>query len=226
MLKNITLSLSKELTSFIDTQVGNKGLYRTVSEYISDIINNDRKKQSDIEAEQSIVAGVNDDFDLTTQKRDGTTGVGAITITLSPGTKFAAEIALDINTQMIAAGLDYLVADENGEGSVRLKTFVAAAASSIILAAGGDDALGTLGLTAATTNGVVAGGTTPQGSYIMLTNPKNLIWGQLDATRMFTEFNKDSDRIESVIYNQLATAIENVDALVKVKNIRSRDLIV
>jgi len=173
-----------------------------------------------------IVTGSNDEFTLTSQKRDGTTTTGAVAITLPAGTFFATEIALEINSQMVTAGNDYLIADENAEGAIRLKTFVAGASSTITLAAGGNDALGTLGLTAAVTAGAVAGGDTPQGSYILLCNPKNLVWGQLDSTRMFTEFNKDNDRIESVIYNQLATAVENVNAVVKVKNIRSKDLIV
>jgi len=39
---------------------------------------------------------------------------------------------------------------------------------------------------------------------------------------MFTEFNKNYDRIETVMYNQVAADVENLDAVVKVKNVRKK----
>ena len=56
----------------------------------------------------------------------------------------------------------------------------------------------------------------------MLTNPRNLLWGVLDGTRMFTEFNKDFDRIETVLFNQTDAEIENPDALVLGINLRRK----
>ena len=59
-----------------------------------------------------------------------------------------------------------------------------------------------------------------EGSEIVLVNPRNLIWGILDGTRMFSEFNRSFDRIETTAFNQVAAEIENVDAVVKIINIR------
>ncbi len=64
-----------------------------------------------------------------------------------------------------------------------------------------------------------------EGSFIWLANPKNFIAGVLDGTRIFTEFNKNTDQIETIIYNQVDAQVENVDAIVKAKNLRRRTLI-
>jgi hypothetical protein len=65
-----------------------------------------------------------------------------------------------------------------------------------------------------------------EGSFVLLTNPKNLVWGILDGTRIFTEFNKNTDQIESIVYNQVDAKIENVDAIVKAVNVRRRTLVI
>ena len=71
-------------------------------------------------------------------------------------------------------------------------------------------------------DGEASGATQMEGSNIWLVNPRNLIWGVLDGTRIFTEYNKDSDVIESVIYNQVAASIENTRAMVKAINVRGQ----
>jgi len=65
-----------------------------------------------------------------------------------------------------------------------------------------------------------------EGSFVLLTNPKNLVWGILDGTRIFTEFNKNTDQIESIVYNQVDAKIENADAIVKAVNVRRRTLVI
>jgi len=120
------------------------------------------------------------------------------------------------------------VAFDDGFGQLVIKTTAKGAATSIAItgAGGARDASGTLGLTDGVVNVSVAGsdtsGVVREGTFIMLTNPRNLMWGVLDGTRMFTEFNKDFDRIETVVFNQTDAQIENPDALVLGLNLRRK----
>ena len=58
----------------------------------------------------------------------------------------------------------------------------------------------------------------------MLCNPRNLIFGMLDSTRIFSEFEKNYDRIETIMYNHVDAKIENLDAMVLIDNVRLRAL--
>jgi len=60
MASSLTLSLTKELRHFIDSQVGDNGVYSTPSEYVRDVIRRDRERLADYEAEKRIMAGVKD----------------------------------------------------------------------------------------------------------------------------------------------------------------------
>lgn len=171
-------------------------------------------------------------------------GLGAVTITLPHGTLDCVAIAKAINTQLVIAhGLEYAnFARDNREGQLSFESPTKGATSSIIFAPVpvGNQAYTTLGLLGEpapgdanwpvapiTFSGAAAGSphTINEGSPMLLANPKNLVWGILDGTRIFTEFNKNTDQIESIVYNQVDSAIENNDAIVKAKNIRRRTLV-
>lgn len=131
------------------------------------------------------------------------------------------EIVSVINSSLGATGL----ALDNGEQKLRIRSATDGVGSAITILseAAGSTANETLGFPKA---GVLipalagTSGTVSEGSFIWLCNPKNLIWGMLDQTRIFTEFNKDYDRIETVVYSQLDFEIENLDAMVVATGLR------
>lgn len=170
---------------------------------------------------------------------------GLITITLNHGTLNPTDICKKINDTLVASvlyGLEYeAFAVDNRMGQIRLESPTLGGASSIVISTVvvASEAYTTLGfapdpapadptvpLAPVTYSGVGSGTytTANEGSAIFLVNPKNFIWGILDGTRIFTEFNKNTDQIESIVYNQVDCAVENVDAVVKAKNIRRREL--
>ena len=156
---------------------------------------------------------------------------GAFTVTIVGDTSTGSvletrQIVQQLNAAF-AANATPAVAFDDGFGRLVIKTTAVGAATSIALTVGGArDISRTLGLSdgvadVATTGGTGTG-TVKEGSFIMLTNPRNLLWGVLDGTRMFTEFNKDFDRIETVLFNQTDAEIENPDALVLATNLRRK----
>lgn len=172
--------------------------------------------------------------------------VGNLTITLPHGTLNTVQIAKAINDAFVAAGgygLAYAnFASDNRMDQLRLENPTVGAAGTIAYvptptAQQGWTVLGLLGAPTAplppnwpvapvTITGSDAGTphTVNEGSFMWLLNPKNLVWGILDGTRIFTEFNKNTDQIESIVYNQVDAQIENLDAIVKTKNLRRRTL--
>lgn len=168
-----------------------------------------------------IVTGSNDQISI-----DNNAGDGPVVTTLTGGVLPTVEVARQINVANIAGGVTDIVAQDDGEGRLEFVTTTSGSTSKVIIAAGGNDALATLGLTAATTTGSNAGsaGTVFEGTFILMTNPMNLIFGMLAGTRVFSEFNKNIDQIETVIYNQVDAKIENIDAVVKGVNIRRQAL--
>jgi len=168
-----------------------------------------------------------------------------VTITLTHGTLNAVEVARQINAALKAAipTLTQDVVRDDREGRLLMESPTMGVASTITIlpVATASQAYTTLGLLGAppvipppfwpvapvTHTGAAAGtaNTVYEGSYIWLVNPKNFIWGVLDGTRIFTEFNKNTDQIETIVYNQVDAQVENVDAVVKVKNLRRRTLV-
>ncbi len=147
---------------------------------------------------------------------------GVVAVVLPTGTLNVSQVANAINAaDPSLAG----VARSDREGSLVIESPTLGASSEVDIQA--STSATTLGLTVAVVVGVDAGsgGNVNDGSFILLTNPKNLIWGQLDGTRIFTEFNKNFDRIETIIYNQVDAKLENIDAIVKATNIRKRRLL-
>lgn len=176
---------------------------------------------------------------------DGLPGPG-VTIVLTHGTLNTVEVARQINAALKAAipTLVQDVARDDREGRLLMEspTLGAASTISVLPVAIAIQAYTTLGLLAAppvipppfwpvapvTHTGAASGtaNTVYEGSFIWLVNPKNFIWGILDGTRIFTEFNKNTDQIETIVYNQVDAQVENVDAVVKVKNLRRRTLVI
>jgi len=164
-----------------------------------------------------IVAGTNDAITIDVNN------AGAVAVILSPGVYEAFEIAGQINAaDPSLAGVAY----DDGEGRILFKSPTTGVAAEVEIVAVANDAYTTLGLTAAVTNGSDAGTTQniPEGTFIWLANPKNFIWAILNATRVHSEFEKDFDRVETVVFNRTDAQIENKNALVKAINLRTRVL--
>jgi hypothetical protein len=174
-----------------------------------------------------IATGTNDQLVISVN------GAPALTITLVGDTSVGSvletrQVVAQINAALAAAGGLRAVAFDDGYGRLTIKTLDKGAAFSLALTVGGArDASRTLGLSDGVAPVSVAGGDNTgivrEGTFIMLTNPRNLLWGVLDGTRMFTEFNKDFDRIETVVYNQTDAEIENPDAMVLGLNLRRKN---
>jgi hypothetical protein len=169
-----------------------------------------------------IVAGSNDAITL----RVNTVGAGNVAVTVAAGVYTAVELGRAIIDALIALGGDGILnanilrISDDGQGRLLFTTIGNAAADIIVIAAVANDMYTEIGITAATYNGAASDAVVNEGSFIWLLNPKNLIYGMVDDTRVFTEFNKDLDCIETVVYNQVAVAIENTEAIVKIQNIR------
>ena len=184
------------------------------------------------------ITSANDTIKL---KVDALPGAG-IVIVLTHGTLNVVEVARQINAALKVA-IPTLVDDvaiSERENRLKLESPTVGAASNLVLmpvaaASQGYTTLGLLGPAGVadpfpavdtTTTGAAAGtaNTVFEGSFIWFVNPKNFVSGILDGTRIFTEFNKNTDQIETIVYNQVDAQVENVDAVVKTKNLRRRTL--
>jgi hypothetical protein len=164
-----------------------------------------------------ITAGVNDKLNINVN------GAGAQTVTLTAGVWFASQIANMINAAHSSlAG----VASDDGFGRLVLKSPTTGSTSTIVIGAVANSAYAELGLSEGTTTGTNSGsnGIVKEGSFIWLANPRNFIYVFLNATRVYSEFNKDFDRLETVVYNEMDAQVENLDAIVKAVNVRRRTI--
>lgn len=163
-----------------------------------------------------IKAGVNDKLSINVN------ATGATTITLTAGVWHAGQIAMMINSALNIPNFAY----SDGFGKLVLKSPTTGALSAIVIGVVANDAYDELGLHEGTTTGVAVGnaGEVREGSFIWLANPKNFIYAFLNGTRVYSEFNKDYDRLETVVYNEMDTQVENLDAIVKAVNIRRRQI--
>jgi len=149
----------------------------------------------------------------------------ARTVTLTAGQRSAAQIAADINAAHADLdGIASAVSDGSGQ-KVLIQSKTTGTSSSIDIQAITNDAYTELGLTVATVSGLATDGVVYEGSKVMLVNPSNLITAMLDKTRIFKEFITRNDRFEFTIYNQVDFQIENLEALVLIKNLRKRTLV-
>jgi len=65
----------------------------------------------------------------------------------------------------------------------------------------------------------------PEGTFVWLANPENFVWVMVLKTAIFSEFEKDFDRMEFTTYSYHDFVIENEDAIVKLENVRRRNLL-
>ena len=152
--------------------------------------------------------------------------INGITITIPAGTHRVGFISNLING---TADLTVKASDDTHGRLVLTDLTINAPATvpQIIIGAVDDDAYEELGFAEGTTDGslVDVAGTINEGSFIWLANPQNFIAAMRGSTRVYTEFNKDYDRVETVLYNEVDFAIENDDAIVKAVNLRKRQLV-
>lgn len=150
-------------------------------------------------------------------------GAAAVTVTLPVGTFTVGHIAAFINGTAGLAG----IASDDTHGRLVLTSPTNGVTSIISIQAVAADAYDVLGLSEGTNSGVANGtqADVEDGSFIWLANPKNFVAAFRGTTRLYTEFNKDYDRLETVIYNEIDFAIENDDSIVKATNLRKRQLI-
>jgi HK97 family phage major capsid protein len=151
---------------------------------------------------------------------------GQHTVTFPTGTLRVGAVVKAINA--VFSG----IASDDAQGRLVLQTLTRGSTSEVDVKVA-STSLTVLGFTAGAVTGGAAGSsnTLNDGTYLMLANPMNFIWGivmygggNTDGTRVYSEYNKDFDRNEIVAYNQVDYKIENIDAIVKVKNLRLREL--
>ena len=147
---------------------------------------------------------------------------GGVPITLTAGLRNAAQVAAEINTAIGAT-----VAYDNGYGALLLQSTTTGVASEIDIQNVAANAYTILGLTVAVTIGSAAGaaGNVPEGTFVWLANPENFVWVMVLKTAIFSEFEKDFDRMEFTTYSYHDFVIENEDAIVKLENVRRRNLL-
>ena len=152
---------------------------------------------------------------------------GLVEIIIPAGTVRAYDIAAAINTQYSAVeGAAYTnIARTDAEGRVEIVSTTDGVASEIDITAGAaNDAVAVFGFTVAVTVGADTGGTVLDGTFMWLTDPKNFIWVIHAGTRTASEYEKDFDRWEFVIYNKVDALVEELDAVVKAIDLRIREV--
>lgn len=148
---------------------------------------------------------------------------GATVHTIPAGTYRAVEFAYALNTLLVAAG-DPEIVSVTPEGKIRFETPTTGAGTSIVIAAPANDLLGLIGATAGTYTGAAAGSNTKNiGTYMLLTDPKNLWVGVLDELRIFWDWVARKNRWELTVYTELVPFLRDPDAVVKVKDIKLKE---
>jgi len=162
-----------------------------------------------------VVTGSNDQINLNID------AAGAHEIVLPNGVWEAIRIAAFLNADVTYAANGLVAVDDDGR--VKLSSSTTGALSTVAVLATSTPAQNvapTLGIGLATYTGAAIGsGTEDAGTILWLANPMNFIFGMLDSTRVFSEFNKDYDRVEVVMYNEVAVQVENLESIVKAINI-------
>lgn len=160
-----------------------------------------------------IESGVNDSLIINLN------AAGAVTFKLAAGGWSALEICNQINSALGA-----FVAYDDGFGRIVLETKTTGAGATIVTTATADSAYETLGFAATTTTyqgaAASASNTINEGSFIWLTNPQNFIYVvQNGVTKWITEYDKDTDSYDTVIYLKNDYVVEELEACVKAYNV-------
>jgi hypothetical protein len=163
------------------------------------------------------------DIDATNQVMSISVDGGAATIvTLTVGNLEVVEVAGLINAAVAAT-----IASDDGYGRLLLQSTTTGAASNITLNVVANDAYTTLGLAAGANAGTIAGvaDTVNEGTFVWLVNPQNFIWIHVLETAVSSEYNQNLDRVEMVTYAFNDYIVEDLDAVVKLDNVRRRALV-
>lgn len=151
----------------------------------------------------------------------------ALKNSVAKGPVTANEAAKVINAALVASALGATYANaakDDGDGYLLITGVATGAATHIIVNSGGapaNDASGIFGFTGTedVTGGDAASGVKKNGSVILLTNPMNLIYGVVGRARVSTFYQQITDTDQVVMYTWADFAIEETDALVKIKDV-------
>lgn len=168
--------------------------------------------RADKEAYIKIETGVNDKFTMNVD------GGGAVAVTIAAGVYIPQTIKAELNTKFAVSYFDV-----DAFGRLIIESTTTGGASSIVIVPVANDAYDTLGFVAGTTTGAAAGaGKSADGSFMWLTDPLNLIYGVFDKVRFNRRYDDETDAIKAVWFMYIGAAIQEVDMMIKVKNIRGR----
>jgi len=163
------------------------------------------------------------DFDATNNNMIiNVDAAGATLVTMTVGNLETSEVSALIN-----AAVGAVVASDAGDGRLLLQSTTTGIASTMTLDPVGNDCYTTMGLAVGTDTGtaVAVADTINEGTFIWLVNPKNFIWVHVLETAVSSEYNQTRDRVEMVTFAYNDFLVEDLDACVKVDNVRRRQLV-
>jgi len=163
------------------------------------------------------------DFDATNNNMIiNVDAAGATLVTMTVGNLETSEVSALINTAVGAT-----VASDAGDGRLLLQSTTTGGASTVTLDPVGNDCYTTMGLAVGTNTGtaIATPDTINEGTFIWLVNPKNFIWVHVLETAVSSEYNQTRDRVEMVTFAYNDFLVEDLDACVKVDNVRRRQLV-
>lgn len=146
---------------------------------------------------------------------------GLVSATFTAGVYNVGQVVNTINTALASASQAEVFGD-NGFGQVFARSLSKGAAQTILISG---VVAATLGMTVGGYSGAAAGSNTDKiGSFIILSDPKNFLWGFMGAgMRVYSEFKKDTDATEVTMYNQIDAELENDDAVVLCEGVTVND---
>lgn len=152
---------------------------------------------------------------------------GAVTVVVPPGFYRGVELASTLEALVNASALvNDVVITVTPTGYLKIESVTADADSEIDIQVTGaaDDIIDTIGWTEDVYTGAVAGANTvPMGTHLFLTDPLNFWIGILDSLRIFWEFKPRYNRWQLTIYSELACHVRDIDAVIRVDNLRLKD---
>jgi len=164
-------------------------------------------------------------FSITTTAHDFTIdidGAGAHACALTPGVYRSVAMAAAINAILVSGGHP-AVASTDQAGHLVFTSPTTGGASDITIADGAHAVLAVFGMTAGANPGKAAGtNDVPFGTYMWLADPKNFWVGIFDKLRIYWEFKARYDKWELTIYSELACALRDPDAIVRVDDLLLR----
>lgn len=146
----------------------------------------------------------------------------ALKHSVTKGALLAVDLAKVINAALQTAyGTTFQYAKDDGDGFLVITSPTAGAGGTVVVTDGAaDGALAALTLTAATTTGgAAASGVSKSGSFIWLANPQNFLYGVWDNVRVSSFYDQKYDVDEVVLYTYADFQVEEIDSVVKIKNV-------